>query len=123
MSTRRTLFGDFDNRGQLSATMDKLNLKYGHTTLHFAGMLEGAGDGADTDRVHADSGAVWRGLYVALAVRTRVTSVIWIGDVRHCGFRGCGSILDLEAGSLRDISQETSRENRENGDERDDVGL
>ncbi len=34
-----TLFGDPDNRDQLSATMDKLNLKYGHTTLHFAGML------------------------------------------------------------------------------------
>ena len=33
------LFGDPDNRNQLSATMDKLNLKYGHTTLHFAGML------------------------------------------------------------------------------------
>ena len=33
------LFGDPNNRGQLSATMDKLNLKYGHTTLHFAGML------------------------------------------------------------------------------------
>ena len=33
------LFGDPDNRGELSATMDKLNLKYGHTTLHFAGML------------------------------------------------------------------------------------
>ncbi len=33
------LFGDPDNRTQLSATMDKLNLKYGHTTLHFAGML------------------------------------------------------------------------------------
>jgi DNA polymerase IV len=33
------LFGDQNNRGQLSATMDKLNLKYGHTTLHFAGML------------------------------------------------------------------------------------
>jgi DNA polymerase-4 len=36
---QETLFGDVDNRGQLSATMDKLNLKYGHTTLHFAGML------------------------------------------------------------------------------------
>ncbi len=36
---QETLFGDPDNRGQLSATMDKLNLKYGHTTLHFAGML------------------------------------------------------------------------------------
>jgi len=36
---QETLFGDADNRGQLSATMDKLNLKYGHTTLHFAGML------------------------------------------------------------------------------------
>ncbi len=34
-----TLFGDMDHRGELSATMDKLNLKYGHTTLHFAGML------------------------------------------------------------------------------------
>jgi DNA polymerase-4 len=33
------LFGDPDNRAGLSATMDKLNLKYGHTTLHFAGML------------------------------------------------------------------------------------
>ena len=33
------LFGDPDNRTNLSATMDKLNLKYGHTTLHFAGML------------------------------------------------------------------------------------
>ena len=34
-----TLFGDPDHRAGLSATMDKLNLKYGHTTLHFAGML------------------------------------------------------------------------------------
>lgn len=34
-----TLFGDPDNRAELSATMDKLNLKYGHSTLHFAGML------------------------------------------------------------------------------------
>ena len=33
------LFGEPDNRAELSATMDKLNLKYGHTTLHFAGML------------------------------------------------------------------------------------
>ncbi|HEX7158195.1 MAG TPA: DNA polymerase, partial [Edaphobacter sp.] len=33
------LFGDPGNRSQLSATMDKLNLKYGHTTLHFASML------------------------------------------------------------------------------------
>jgi DNA polymerase-4 len=36
---QESLFGDTDHRGQLSATMDKLNLKYGHTTLHFAGML------------------------------------------------------------------------------------
>ncbi len=36
---QETLFGDEGNRGELSATMDKLNLKYGHTTLHFAGML------------------------------------------------------------------------------------
>ncbi len=34
-----SLFGDPDNRAGLSATMDKLNLKYGHSTLHFAGML------------------------------------------------------------------------------------
>jgi DNA polymerase IV len=33
------LFADPSNRAGLSATMDKLNLKYGHTTLHFAGML------------------------------------------------------------------------------------
>jgi DNA polymerase-4 len=33
------LFADPSNRAQLSTTMDKLNLKYGHTTLHFAGML------------------------------------------------------------------------------------
>ena len=33
------LFIDPNNRAELSATMDKLNLKYGHTTLHFAGML------------------------------------------------------------------------------------
>jgi DNA polymerase-4 len=33
------LFADEGNRAELSATMDKLNLKYGHTTLHFAGML------------------------------------------------------------------------------------
>ncbi len=34
-----TLFEEPGNRNQLSATMDRLNLKYGHTTLHFAGML------------------------------------------------------------------------------------
>lgn len=34
-----TLFGDADNRNELSRALDKLNLKYGHTTLHFAGML------------------------------------------------------------------------------------
>ena len=37
---QETLFGDVDHRNELSATMDKLNLKYGHTTLHFAGMLK-----------------------------------------------------------------------------------
>jgi DNA polymerase-4 len=41
------LFADPDNRAQLSTTMDKLNLKYGHTTLHFAGMLA-ARDSAPT---------------------------------------------------------------------------
>ena len=34
-----SLFEEPGNRNELSATMDKLNLKYGHTTLHFAGML------------------------------------------------------------------------------------
>ncbi|WP_263369904.1 Y-family DNA polymerase [Granulicella cerasi] len=33
------LFDEPGNRSELSAAMDKLNLKYGHTTLHFAGML------------------------------------------------------------------------------------
>jgi DNA polymerase IV len=42
-----TLFEEPGNRSQLSATMDKLNLKYGHTTLHFAGMLP-AHDAAPT---------------------------------------------------------------------------
>jgi DNA polymerase-4 len=41
------LFEEPGNRGQLSATMDRLNLKYGHTTLHFAGMLP-ARDSAPT---------------------------------------------------------------------------
>jgi DNA polymerase IV len=41
------LFEEPGNRTQLSATMDKLNLKYGHTTLHFAGMLP-AKDSAPT---------------------------------------------------------------------------
>ena len=41
------LFGDPDNRGVLASTMDKLNLKFGHTTVHFAGMLP-ARDSAPT---------------------------------------------------------------------------
>ncbi len=41
------LFPDPTNRAELSATMDKLNLKYGHTTVHFAGMLS-ARDSAPT---------------------------------------------------------------------------
>jgi len=45
--TQSTLFEEPGNRNQLSATMDKLNLKYGHTTLHFAGMLP-ARDSAPT---------------------------------------------------------------------------
>ena len=36
---QQTLFPEPGNRTELSATMDKLNLKYGHTTLHFGGML------------------------------------------------------------------------------------
>jgi DNA polymerase-4 len=42
-----TLFEEPGNRNQLSQTMDKLNLKYGHSTLHFAGMLP-ARDSAPT---------------------------------------------------------------------------
>jgi len=34
-----SLFPDPPHLAQLSATMDKLNLKFGHTTVHFAGML------------------------------------------------------------------------------------
>jgi DNA polymerase-4 len=34
-----SLFADPDHRADLAAAMDKLNLKYGNTTLHFAGML------------------------------------------------------------------------------------
>ncbi len=41
------LFTDPNNRAGLSATMDKLNLKFGHTTVHFAGMLP-ARDSAPT---------------------------------------------------------------------------
>jgi DNA polymerase-4 len=41
------LFEEPGNRNQLSHTMDKLNLKYGHSTLHFAGMLP-ARDSAPT---------------------------------------------------------------------------
>jgi DNA polymerase-4 len=41
------LFEEPGNRNQLSQTMDKLNLKYGHSTLHFAGMLP-ARDSAPT---------------------------------------------------------------------------
>jgi DNA polymerase-4 len=44
---QQSLFAEPGNRSQLSATMDKLNLKYGHSTLHFAGMLT-ARDSAPT---------------------------------------------------------------------------
>jgi DNA polymerase-4 len=42
-----SLFADANNRAGLAATMDKLNMKYGNTTLHFAGMLS-AKDSAPT---------------------------------------------------------------------------
>jgi DNA polymerase-4 len=35
----KTLFEEPGHRSELSATMDKLNLKFGHSTVHFAGML------------------------------------------------------------------------------------
>ncbi len=41
------LFADTDHRAHLSETMDRLNLKFGHTTVHFAGMLP-ARDSAPT---------------------------------------------------------------------------
>ena len=41
------LFDEPGHRAELSATMDKLNLKFGHTTVHFAGMLP-ARDSAPT---------------------------------------------------------------------------
>ncbi len=41
------LFDEPGHRNELSATMDKLNLKFGHTTVHFAGMLP-ARDSAPT---------------------------------------------------------------------------
>ena len=43
----QTLFEEPGHRNELSATMDKLNLKFGHTTVHFAGMLP-ARDSAPT---------------------------------------------------------------------------
>ena len=36
---QQTLFEEPGRRNELAATMDKLNLKFGHTTVHFAGML------------------------------------------------------------------------------------
>jgi DNA polymerase-4 len=41
------LFEEPGHRNELSATMDKLNLKFGHSTVHFAGMLP-ARDSAPT---------------------------------------------------------------------------
>ncbi len=35
----KMLFDEPGHRDELSATMDKLNLKFGHSTVHFAGML------------------------------------------------------------------------------------
>ena len=43
----KLLFEEPGHRAELSATMDKLNLKFGHTTVHFAGMLA-ARDSAPT---------------------------------------------------------------------------
>ena len=43
----RMLFDEPGHRAELSATMDKLNLKFGHATVHFAGMLP-ARDSAPT---------------------------------------------------------------------------
>lgn len=57
-----SLFGDVDRRSELSSAMDKLNLKYGHSTLHFAGMLP-ARDSAPTriafTQIPVEYGAEW----------------------------------------------------------------
>jgi DNA polymerase-4 len=42
-----SLFADPNHRADLAATMDRLNMKYGNTTLHFAAMLS-AKDSAPT---------------------------------------------------------------------------
>ena len=52
------LFADPNNRAQLSTTMDKLNLKYGHTTLHFAGMLPARDLRTHPHRLHPNPGSV-----------------------------------------------------------------
>jgi DNA polymerase-4 len=60
------LFEEPGNRNQLSATMDKLNLKYGHTTLHFAGMLARPRLRPHPHRLHPDPRPVRHGLDVSL---------------------------------------------------------
>ena len=51
----RRLFEEPGRRAELSATMDKLNLKFGHTTVHLGGMLAAPRHRAHPHRLHADS--------------------------------------------------------------------
>ena len=60
-----TLFADSDRRGELSRTLDKLNLKYGHTNAAFCRHAARARQRTHSHRIHADSCAVRRGLHVA----------------------------------------------------------
>jgi DNA polymerase-4 len=58
----KLLFAEPGHRNELSATMDKLNLKYGHTTLHFAGMLparEAAGTRIAFTQIPVQYGVDW----------------------------------------------------------------
>ncbi len=78
------LFGDPDNRVQLSTTMDKLNLKYGHTTVAFRQYAARARVRADAYRFYADPGAVWRGLYVKQMYSKESQS--WSNRMQHSSF-------------------------------------
>ena len=53
-----------NHRADLAATMDKLNLKYGNTTLHFAAMLPARRVRPNPHLLHPDPGEVRRGLHL-----------------------------------------------------------
>jgi hypothetical protein len=81
------LFADEGNRAGLSATMDKLNLKYGHITLHFSGMLparESAPTASPSRRFPSSTGLTTCSRYAA---RSSTTIVSAIRSCTHCRFR------------------------------------